>query len=191
MNIFSINESLSVAVATQNQGKLEGVAKALFIASSHESASYVLKPVKTESGVADTPLSDEEGILGCENRLLEIEQRHSGLELYIALEGVMAQVNKAWFVRGWTKVKHAPSGRNAIACGAAVQIPPKLVPALDDAKEFSRSVSQLYDVTADEGVAVRDVGVNGVFSQGEYVRSNTFFDGVRICLAYIENDRNW
>lgn len=179
-----------IAIATNNKGKVEAAKAALdntpFVDSHREIFTH-----SVESGVSDSPLSDEEGITGCVNRIEAIKEIYPNVELYIALEGVLAQIGKNWFIRGWTVVEDTALQRTAIASGASVQIPESIISSIDSMDQFSETVKNTYAVTPDEASKIRDFGSNGVFSNGIYTRHNTFYDGVGICLASISNERNW
>lgn len=182
---------INIVIATKNQGKLEGASAALndFLScNGKELGSLITSEV--ESGVADTPLSDEEGLTGCENRLKTIHSEYPGSDLYIALEGVLSLVKDDWFVRGWTMIDDATSNRRSTASGAAVQVPTFLTQFIDDTEQFSVRVSDVYGVNDTEKDSVRTLGANGVFSNGRYMRKNSFYDGISICLAQLANDRN-
>lgn len=181
----------NVVVATRNQGKLDAVKRALDYMGEKSNVDYEIVAVEAESGVPDTPLSDEEGLKGCANRLSAIKKSNPNSELYIALEGVLTQVGDKWFVRGWTMLEEPSTERVVVACGAAVQVPQSVTSLISSMDQFSETVKSVYAVTEAEAADIRNMGANGVFSGGEYTRRDTFYDGIRICLAELANDRNW
>lgn len=182
----------NIVVATTNVGKLDACFRAFdHHAEANPGFEYTILPVSVESGVSDTPLSDDQGTLGCEKRLAAAQQALPDQDLYVALEGVISQVSDRWFVRGWTMINDPLSKRSAVASGAAVEVPALLTKRISSMDQFSDIVAQVYAVTTDEKAEVRNIGANGVFSNGEYTRRDSFYDGIRICLAYLTNERNW
>ena len=181
-----------IVVATENKGKV-GAAERAFQGhkEQHPVFDFEIIPVSAESGVADTPLSDEEGLLGCANRIADAKETHPGASIYVAMEGILTQVEGQWFVRGWTMLEDTELERTASASGASVQVPDSIVAQISSAEQFSHAVRDTYAVTAAEAAEVRNIGANGVFTAGEYGRPDTFYDGVRICMALVSNDRNW
>lgn len=182
---------MNIVVTTENAGKLRAAHEALSFSAEALGEEYQVIPVSVESGVADTPLSDEEGVQGCINRIEAAKTAYPDAEIYIALEGVLARVKKDWFVRGWTVVEDVKRQRTTTACGAAVQVPEAVTSSISAIDQFSSTVKDVYAVTPEEAAEVRNIGANGVFSDGVYTRFNTFYDGIRIALAEINNDRNW
>ena len=185
------NPNLTVVIATENRGKLRGIEQAIGDANWGSPKRIGIRTCKTESGVADTPLSDEEGILGCMNRLESVKAAYPGKELYIAAEGILAAIGNNWFIRGWTVIEDAVNEHTAIASGAAVQVPNKIARYIKPDEQFSDTVARTYDMSVEEQLSLRDLGANGVFSNGAYGRRDTFYDGARICLAQIVSERYW
>jgi len=185
------NPNLTVVVATKNLGKLRGIEQAIDDTDWGSPKNISILASKTESGVANTPLSDEEGVLGCMNRLRSIKVAYPGKELYIAAEGVLAVISEHWFVRGWTVIEDAVNERTAIASGAGVQVPSRIARHICPDEQFSDTLARTYDLSVEEQHTMRDLGANGVFSNNAYGRRDTFYDGARICLAQLLSERNW
>jgi non-canonical (house-cleaning) NTP pyrophosphatase len=125
------------------------------------------------------------------NRLEAARQKMPNGNVYIALEGGFVKINGSWYVRGWTVVCDQDRHRMASASGASVPVPDALVELLGADERFTESMKATYALTTAEAAKLRDIGSNGAFTNGEYVRSDTFADGVQVCLAYIDNERNW
>ena len=188
---MEISLPVKVAIATENQGKIQGVKDALEDFGKVYSRHYELTPCKTDSGVSDTPLSDDEGIQGCINRLASVKESLPDMDLYIAVEGVLAVAHNSWFVRGWTMIEDPTRRRTAIACGSSVQIPDEVAKHISPEEQFSETVKTAYQTRPQEEAIIRNLGANGLFSDGPYKRRDSFYDGTRICLAQLMNERNW
>lgn len=177
-----------IAVATTNKGKLVGIKRAFAEHAASGRYSYALIPISVESGVSDTPLSDEEMLEGCSNRLMALRSIAPEADIYAAVEGGFALAGMRWYVRGWSLIHDKALDRTASASGASVQVPVAYSGLLRPAERFTDSLQQFG---SDNAQALRDLGANGVFSGGVYTRSDTFYDGIRICLAEIGREENW
>lgn len=177
-----------IVTATTNEGKVEATRRAV---ESCLEDTFTIVPVAAESGVAPTPTSDEEGLLGCANRLESAKELIPDASIYIAMEGVLVQVGSEWFVRGWTLLEDTELDRKVTASGASVQVPHVIASQIAPGGEFNHLVRDTYPLNDEEREALRNIGANGAFSGGEYQRQDMFYDGVRICLAMVNNERNW
>lgn len=177
-----------IAVATTNRGKLAGIDRAFAEHAAQNHYSYELIPTPVESGVSDTPLSDEEMLEGCSNRLIALRIVAPEADMCTAVEGGFALAGIHWYVRGWSVVHDKERDRIASASGASVQVPDTYSNLLRPDGRFTDSLQQFG---GDNALVLRDLGANGIFSDGVYARSDTFYDGIRICLAEISREENW
>ncbi|MDB5165984.1 MAG: hypothetical protein JWM37_56 [Candidatus Saccharibacteria bacterium] len=183
----------TIVIATQNEGKIQAVRDSLQTYGPQYgwNDDFTLIGVESESGISVTPSSDEEGLLGCENRIAFAREQQPGAFAYIALEGIMAQARNRSYIRGWTMIDHPGSGRTVSASGASVEVPAYIAELAAGDQELSYIVQAHYPLDEPLKSTLRNVGANGAFTTGEYGRHDSFFDGVRICLALLANSSNW
>lgn len=183
-----------IVLATQNKGKIEAASSAVedfgHLVGLYP-GSYELIPSDSLSGVPTTPIGDEQGVLGCENRIKSIIGNRGLMpDFIIAMEGIIGQVGKRHFVRGWTMMYHIPTDHSITASGASVEVPEFVAEKIDKGSEFSDLVKELYPLSDKDREDLRNIGSNGVFTMGIYGRHKTFYDGVSICLASLANRKN-
>jgi len=59
--------------------------------------TYSIKSLDTNSGVSETPIGDEEGLIGCKNRINDAINQEPDANLYIAMEGILTQTMNETF----------------------------------------------------------------------------------------------
>ena len=60
--------------------------------------------LETNSNVSETPIGDEEGILGCLNRIKDALTQNDNGNLYVAMEGILDKNKYGSFLCGWTVI---------------------------------------------------------------------------------------
>lgn len=182
-----------IVAATENPGKLAAVQAAFEeIGPVYGWDSFSITASKSESGVAKSPDSDEMGLEGCRNRIKYAKELYPDADLYIALEGVISTTNTGEaYVRGWTMIEDVLSSRVVSASGASVEVPDFIATKMDADHEFSDLVREVYPLEEHLKKELRNIGANGVFTNKEYGRHDSFYDGIRICLSLLSNDSNW
>lgn len=182
----------TIVVGTTNEGKLNAV-RASFedFGSKYGWSEYSIIPHDSPSGVATTPMSDEDGLAGCENRIAAARVAAPNADMYVALEGVVSTIRGKAYIRGWTMVEDVEASRIVSASGASVEVPESISSLIQGSEEFNDLVKDTYPMDEQTTTSLRDIGANGAFTQGEYGRQDSFYDGMRICLSLLANPRNW
>src|SRR5688572_15119782 len=143
-------------VGTTNQGKLGGVELAVQEHAQRRSYLYSLVGFDVPSDVSDTPLSDDEMLHGCANRIERLRELQSDAAgIYIANEGGLAQTGLRWYVRGWTVVYDAYSNQRTEASGASVPVPDKFYDLIGG----EGRISDAFDGNPQQ---LREIGINGL-----------------------------
>ncbi len=181
-----------IVVATANEGKLSAVRAAFEnFGTKYGWGEYQIVSDDSQSNVAATPTSDEAGLVGCENRLASARASVPHADMYIALEGIVCELKGRACVRGWTMMEDVDSRRIVSASGASVEVPGFIASQIKSDKEFNHLVRDMYSMDDQMRSDLRNIGANGAFTQGEYGRQDSFYDGVRICLSLLANPHNW
>lgn len=135
---------------------------------------FVLTCVDAESGVSETPDSDEEGIQGALGRIADARQQVSTADAYIGLEGIITRNQYGTFLCGWAVVS-TKDETNYMGCSAKVQLPESLLDDLTSFRKLSEITAQMYPERAHE---LPNIGTNGVITNGLYTRVDEFIDAL-------------
>ena len=138
---------------------------------------YEILPLSTDSKVSETPMSDEEGLEGCKNRIEDAKTQISDAKLYIAMEGIISKVDDESFLCGWTTVYDSNHDDYLYGCSAKVHIPKEIIKDLRKDERLSKIVAEYMNST-DEEVSI--YGTNGMLTNGCYTREDEFTDSL-IC----------
>lgn len=169
-----------IAIATQNQAKIRGIARAFHEHAQRSQYTPAFMDYKVPSGVTPTPRTEDEIIKGCANRLRNAMEAKVDAAMYVAAEGGIVRVGGAWVVRGCTVVYDVGRDEQVFGMGASVQVPSEYAHVIESAGHIS-------DALDDGSGMLRQLGINGYFTGGEYGREDTFYDGTRICLALLDH----
>lgn len=174
---------MKFVLASTNKAKVEAVKKVL----NEYFSNIEITSVSVESNVSKTPLSDEEGLRGCLNRIETLRKEYKNYDGYIGLEGIVTTVLEKYFVSGWCIIEL--NGRQGIGCSAKVLIPSKIAEKINSNTEFKDLIKNEYPNVQEEKSALW--GANGVITNGIYSRVDEFEDSVRCALGYILNEDNF
>ena len=89
-----------IVVCSKNKAKNEAVKSVLNMFLKN----FEIISLETNSGVSETPMSHEEGINGCINRIKGAKEKINNGDLYIAMEGILNKVCNETFLCGWTVI---------------------------------------------------------------------------------------
>lgn len=178
---------MRIVLSSTNQAKLAATQRACAVVLSE--AAVGIETVEVDSGVSATPLTDEEGIRGCMNRIDAARKARPGADLYLGLEGVIVSQAYGMFIYGWCVVEVASSGRVGIGCSAKVQVPEFIAQRVESFSELSELVKTSYPSVLVHQMPM--IGSNGVITNGCYSRDREFEDAIRCALGYALNDTNF
>ncbi|MGI6368495.1 MAG: inosine/xanthosine triphosphatase [Anaerolineae bacterium] len=162
-----------VAVGSTNLAKVEAVRRAL--SAAWPDARIV--PVAVSSGVAEMPMSDEEGRRGARERALAA-RRALDADLGIGLEGAVSDGPAGMVLNNWVTVV-ARDGRMGHATAGSVQLPEMIARELRRGAELGPlmdRITGLSDTKEHDGAA-------GYLTRGIVPRALTFQVGVGLALA--------
>lgn len=145
-------------------------------------SDYQLTCVDTDSGVSETPDSDDEGIRGALNRIADAQRQLPDADMYIGLEGIITRNQFGTFLCGWAVVQDA-SGKTYMGCSAKVQLPEVLLQDLSSFKKLSEITARTYP---DRATALSKLGTNGVITNGLYTRVDEFIDALSCAFGVID-----
>ena len=174
-------KEMKVVVCSKNKAKnaaVDNVLKQFFL-------DYEIVPIKTKSKVSETPISDEEGITGCMNRISDAMNQINGADLYIAMEGILSKTFDETYLCGWTIIYDRASDSYLSACSSKVRVPREILANLSKDERLSDVVAK-YIGSTDEEVSI--YGTNGVLTHGCYTREIEFVDSV-LCAISIKYKR--
>ena len=162
-----------VVVCSKNKAKNKAVENVIkeFI------DDYKIISLETISGVSETPMSHEEGIKGCINRIMSAKEKESA-DLYIAMEGILNKVCDEYFLCGWTVIYD--NDKYYYGCSAQVHVPIDIIKNLSSDERLSDIVAKYYNNTENN---VRNYGTNGMLTNGCYTREDEFTDSVLCAIS--------
>ena len=168
---------MRVVVCSKNKAKNKAVENVIkdFI------KDYEIVSLDTESLVSETPMSNEEGIEGCLNRINDAKNKEDA-DLYIAMEGILNKVNDETFLGGWTTIYDKGKDIYSYGCSAFVHVPKEIIKDLSKDERLSDVVAKYYGNTEEE---VRNYGTNGMLTNGCYTRTDEFTDSVLCAISSI------
>ncbi len=165
-----------IVVCTKNKAKNNAVNNVIkdFI------KDYTIIPLETNSNVSATPMSDNEGILGCMNRIDDAKKQVPDGDLYIAMEGILNKSSDEFFLCGWTVIYDRESDSYSYGCSAKIHVPNEIIKELTPDVRLSSIVAKYMNST-DEYVSV--VGTNGILTHGCYTREDEFTDSILCAIS--------
>lgn len=143
--------------------------------------AFELRSVEVNSGVSETPTTDDEGIQGCLMRITNAEQAIADADGYLGLEGIIVTNSYGAFLCGWAVVRLA-DGTTGYGCSAKIRLPDELLENFDSFKKLATLTAEKYPDRASE---LPRIGTNGVLTGGMYTRVDEFRDALRCALGTI------
>ena len=140
---------------------------------------YKLISLETDSKVSETPIGDEEGILGCKNRIEDAKSKQKA-DLYIAMEGIITKAYDEMFLCGWTLIFDEESNDYLYGCSSKIRIPKDIAKKIDKNTRLSTVVAEYMNST-DQEISI--IGTNGVLTNGCYTREKEFTDSVLCAIS--------
>lgn len=136
--------------------------------------------LETESGIFETPIGDEEGILGCKNRIMSALKQDGSGNLYVAMEGILTECSFGIFLCGWTVIYDKDLDKYYYGCSAKVKVHDEIIKNVDKNKRLSDVVAKYYHST-DKEVSI--FGTNGILTNGCYTRTREFTDSILCAIS--------
>lgn len=167
---------IKIVVCSKNKAKNNAVENVVkdFI------QDYEIISLNTNSGVSETPMSQEEGIEGCINRIEDAKKQVSDANIYIAMEGILNKVYDEYFLCGWTVIYDKDTDKYTYGCSSQIQVPKVIIEKLTSDVRLSDIVANYYGSTEEE---VRNYGTNGILTNGCYTRTDEFTDSVLCAMS--------
>ena len=141
---------------------------------------YEIISLNTNSKVSETPMSHEEGIEGCINRINDAKSQIEDADLYIAMEGILNIVNGETFLCGWTIIYDSFNDKYYYGCSSQVHVPKEIIKDFNQNTRLSDIVATYYNKTEEE---IRNYGTNGMLTNGCYTRTQEFTDSVLCAIS--------
>ncbi|MGF7229432.1 MAG: DUF84 family protein [Candidatus Saccharibacteria bacterium] len=141
--------------------------------------AFELRCIDAESGVSETPDSDDEGIRGALGRIADARQKSPDADAYIGLEGIITANSYGTFLCGWAVIE-LRNGARHMGCSAKVQLPEELLSDLSSFKKLSEITAHVYPERAAD---LPHLGTNGVITNGLYTRVDEFVDAMRCAFG--------
>ncbi len=165
---------IRIALASTNKAKMTAVETFC----RRHFGEFELTPFAVESGVDETPNTDESAIKGCRNRVLGILSTNSDFDYIVSMEGMVRQVLPlGWFLCGWTMILDVKNKTEAFGCSGMVQIPKSITEQMSKSKKLSQIVLETYPLL--KASELEEIGTNGVITSGVYCRSDEFVDSLK------------
>ncbi len=167
---------VKIVVCSKNKAKNEAVEEVM----KDYFSNYEIYSLETDSKVSETPVGDEEGILGCRNRILDAIKKDSTGYLYIAMEGILTKNSYGTFLCGWTVIYNKYLNEYYYGCSAKVKVPDEILKKSTQSKRLSEVVANYMGNSEEK---VRNFGTNGILTNGAYTRTDEFRDSVLCAIS--------
>lgn len=165
-----------IAIGTENGAKNEAVKNV--ISKVWPEASF--RSAKTESGVADQPMSETEGIQGAINRAREALKLVPEADLGIGLEGYVDETEFGMFLAGAVVIIDK-NGQTGLGTSAQILLPEWIAKELRSGKELGPLIQEKFK---DEENKIRHTsGTGGILTNGLYNRVDEFTNALQCALA--------
>lgn len=175
---------MKIILTTTNKAKKEALDKTLEkLAINAEVIS-----IKVDTGVSNTPITDEEGIKGALNRIENAKKIVGDGDMYIGLEGIITTNDYGTFICGWSVIE-TQDGRRSMGCSSKVELPEKIAKNISDFKELADEVKSSYPSELIEEMDL--LGSNGVITSKLYTRVDEFEDSLMCAFGYLQNKVNY
>lgn len=171
-----MKNKMKIVVCSKNKAKNTAVENVIkdFI------NNFNIYSLDTNSGVSETPISDEEGITGCKNRIEDAKKQINDANLYIAMEGILTKAFDETFLCGWTVIYNNDTKEYTYGCSAKIHVPKDIIENLSKNERLSDIVAKYIGSTEEE---VRNYGTNGILTHGAYTRTDEFTDSVLCAIS--------
>lgn len=189
---------LQIILSSTNSAKKSAVINFF----KNQKLEFELLCLDVESGVNKTPNSDEEGIIGCQNRIKNAQIEFEKLKklgefefeiyktkteikneklaqsvVFIGMEGII-NVNKfGTFLGGWVCLEI--DGIEYFGSSARCQLPEKIAQNATNFRELSQTVKKIYSEITNVDKLVDQIGTNGLLTGELYTRIQEFEDALR------------
>lgn len=164
-----------IVVCSKNKAKNEAVKNVM----KEYFEEIDIKSIETVSGVSETPIDDEEGILGCHNRI-ECAKKEENADFYVAMEGIINKNKYGTFLCGWTVIYDKEKDKFLYGCSAKIRIPKEIIEGLSKTQRLSNIVANYFGSTDEE---ISKIGTNGVLTHGVYTRTDEFMDSIKCAIS--------
>lgn len=167
---------MQIVICSKNKAKnkaVENVMREFF-------ENFVMFPVETSSGVSETPVGDEEGILGCQNRIKDALTQIPTADLYVAMEGILTEESFGTFLCGWTIIYNRVEDEYYYGCSSKIKIPDEIIAKVSKDTRLSQVVADYVGSTDEE---ISKIGTNGLLTHGAYTRTDEFMDSVLCAIS--------
>lgn len=167
--------SKKIVVCSKNKAKNDAVKNVM----KEYFEEINIKSIETVSGVSETPIDDEEGILGCYNRIKYAEKNEIA-DFYVAMEGILNKNKYGTFLCGWTVIYDKEKDKFLYGCSAKIKIPEEIIAGLSKEQRLSSIVATYFESTDEE---ISKLGTNGVLTHGAYTRTDEFMDSIKCAIS--------
>lgn len=167
---------MKIAIGSKNPAKIHAVQDTLI----REGFNFVSLDV--DSKVSDQPFTDEETILGANNRALAALEETGSL-LAIGLEGGVVETSGGMILCSWGVLVHS-DGRKWIAGGARIPLPEEIRARLLKGEELGPLMAEY---TGKKDIR-KNQGAIGVFTGGMVSRKEMFSHIVKLLYGQYKGD---
>lgn len=165
-----------IIVCSKNLAKNDAVANIMKLFFEE----FEIISLETDSGVSETPVGDEEGILGCHNRIKDAVNKEESGDLYVAMEGILSKTTYGTFLCGWTVIYNKNDKEYYYGCSAKIKVPEEIIRKTNKSQRLSDVVAEFIGSTGDE---ISKIGTNGILTNGSYTRTDEFMDSILCAIS--------
>ncbi|MBP6880095.1 DUF84 family protein [Candidatus Saccharibacteria bacterium] len=169
-----------VTVGSENPTKIEATRQAFAIAFPN--GFFEFSGVAAASGVNEQPMTEDESILGANNRARFVLD-NSDADYAVGMEGGMYFVNDSWFVSDWVVVRDR-NGEKGIAGTPRYFVPEYLAKHVTADFDLSAVLEKQLDM---KNIGKLD-GFAGMSTNNHITRTTSNRDALVIALAQFKQD---
>ncbi len=174
-----MDNEIKVVVASKNPVKINAVTagfQSLF-------ATVSVTGVSADSGVSEQPMSDEETLLGAQNRVKIIKSMFPQADFFVGIEGGVERDVHGLTAFAWVVI------HNSKQCGEArtttFRLPPKVALLIDQGMELGHANDQIFG----KHNSKQNSGAVGLLTRDSITRTELYRQAVQLALIpFINSD---
>jgi len=167
---------MKVVICTENKAKNQAVSEVF----KKIWPDFEIKSIKTESNVSEQPLTEEEGIKGAINRIMDAKNKMPNADFYVGLEGYVDTNQYGMFLAGAVVIEDK-NQKQGIGISGKLVLPDAIRKEIEAGQELGPLIKKIMN--DQEGKIRHFDGTNGILTKGLYNRVDEFKDACACALA--------
>jgi len=172
-----------VVIASENPVKIEVAKQAFLSCFPNENFEYI--SVKSQSGIPDQPMGDEQTILGVKNRIEFIKSKYPEADYFVGQEGGLIDTGKEMHETAFVGIEDK-NGFFALGKTASFLIPFKIAEFVRQGDELGTANDKVTGLVNSKQAG----GVISTITDGIIDRTKLYFQAAAIALSQVKH-KEW